>query len=279
MSSAVDRARLHGHPIQMDGSSSSDDSQQRRVRKRAREISSSEDLESDQRQKVPRRSSNSSPLVEDEAAGVGGAPIDVVDVDLLSTRRSPSPPRSFVSIVDLTEDAPSPPRAASVPSNLDAIHHDDPIVLSTRLPYLPYLPSLPSLFTVRHAYPLVQRSRSAGPTEVILLDMLRNHPPKPPPPPPMNVSGGYWARRRESMAAGAEKKDAPEEAYNNTDGSTGSYLGKDCVVCLSPITDVSAAICGHVFCEGCLLQSIRSQGKCPTCRRPLTENDIHPLFI
>jgi len=52
-----------------------------------------------------------------------------------------------------------------------------------------------------------------------------------------------------------------------------------CTICLSPLEDLTASVCGHVFCEGCIMQAIKAQGKCPICRRPLTERSIHPLFI
>jgi len=29
----------------------------------------------------------------------------------------------------------------------------------------------------------------------------------------------------------------------------GTLPGKDCPICLSPISDITAAVCGHVFCE------------------------------
>jgi len=52
-----------------------------------------------------------------------------------------------------------------------------------------------------------------------------------------------------------------------------------CTICLSPLDDLTASVCGHVFCEGCIMQAIKVQGKCPICRRPLTERSIHPLFL
>jgi len=60
----------------------------------------------------------------------------------------------------------------------------------------------------------------------------------------------------------------------------GNLLRKvKCTICLSPLEDLTASVCGHIFCEGCIMQAIKSQGKCPICRRPLTERSIHPLFL
>lgn len=37
--------------------------------------------------------------------------------------------------------------------------------------------------------------------------------------------------------------------------------------------------CGHVFCEECILSSIRQHRCCPLCRKKLTQKNVFPLHI
>jgi hypothetical protein len=52
-----------------------------------------------------------------------------------------------------------------------------------------------------------------------------------------------------------------------------------CVVCLDGVIDATATFCGHVFCEACIMASIESNQRCPTCRCKLSLKEIHPLFV
>lgn len=52
-----------------------------------------------------------------------------------------------------------------------------------------------------------------------------------------------------------------------------------CVVCLDSVVDATATFCGHIFCEGCILNAIESNHRCPTCRCKLSAKEIHPLFV
>lgn len=37
--------------------------------------------------------------------------------------------------------------------------------------------------------------------------------------------------------------------------------------------------CGHIFCEGCLMDSMRAQKVCPTCRKKIANKSAyHPIF-
>ncbi|CEM10787.1 unnamed protein product [Vitrella brassicaformis CCMP3155] len=40
-----------------------------------------------------------------------------------------------------------------------------------------------------------------------------------------------------------------------------------------------AAVCGHIFCRGCIERQIRVKGRCPICRAALQQRDIHPLYL
>ena len=59
-----------------------------------------------------------------------------------------------------------------------------------------------------------------------------------------------------------------------------------CAICMDDFDQIKKArrqltstTCGHVFCNPCITSSIRSQAKCPTCRKKLTKKSLHPLFL
>uniref|UniRef100_A0A0A9CWR9 RING-type domain-containing protein n=1 Tax=Arundo donax TaxID=35708 RepID=A0A0A9CWR9_ARUDO len=52
-----------------------------------------------------------------------------------------------------------------------------------------------------------------------------------------------------------------------------------CPVCMNELTEASSTTCGHIFCKKCIEASIRAQKKCPTCRRKLTKNSFHRVYL
>ena len=40
-----------------------------------------------------------------------------------------------------------------------------------------------------------------------------------------------------------------------------------------------STVCGHVFCQPCIHDSVKNMRKCPACRKKLTLKQIHPIFI
>ncbi|KAG8054187.1 hypothetical protein GUJ93_ZPchr0001g29520 [Zizania palustris] len=52
-----------------------------------------------------------------------------------------------------------------------------------------------------------------------------------------------------------------------------------CPVCMNELVDATSTICGHIFCKNCIKASIQAQKKCPTCRRKLTMNSIHRIYL
>lgn len=62
--------------------------------------------------------------------------------------------------------------------------------------------------------------------------------------------------------------------------------GVTCPVCLDTSQEIRSSgrqlfstTCGHVFCNQCINDSIKTQKRCPSCRKKLTSRQIHPLFI
>ncbi|KAG6421617.1 hypothetical protein SASPL_118174 [Salvia splendens] len=49
----------------------------------------------------------------------------------------------------------------------------------------------------------------------------------------------------------------------------------DCPICISQPMDIIITCCAHIFCELCILKTIkRSKPCCPMCRHPLSESDL-----
>ncbi|XP_018685150.2 uncharacterized protein LOC103993493 isoform X1 [Musa acuminata AAA Group] len=52
-----------------------------------------------------------------------------------------------------------------------------------------------------------------------------------------------------------------------------------CPVCMDALVEAASTICGHIFCLKCIKASIQAQKKCPTCRRKLTKNNFHRVYL
>lgn len=50
-----------------------------------------------------------------------------------------------------------------------------------------------------------------------------------------------------------------------------------CMLCLSPMTNPSAASCGHLFCWECIVDWVREHPECPLCRQQCLEQNLLPL--
>ena len=70
-----------------------------------------------------------------------------------------------------------------------------------------------------------------------------------------------------------------------SDSDSGSDSGSDsddeekCVVCLNEITgdDVGVLKCGHIFCYGCIKQTLETKPKCPLCSKAASPKDLYMI--
>ena len=60
----------------------------------------------------------------------------------------------------------------------------------------------------------------------------------------------------------------------------------DCPVCLNSFLSLikqgnklMSTLCGHVFCQSCLHNSIKANRKCPTCRQGLNLNSSSKVYV
>ncbi|KAK5640306.1 hypothetical protein RI129_011117 [Pyrocoelia pectoralis] len=75
-----------------------------------------------------------------------------------------------------------------------------------------------------------------------------------------------------------------ENKEKRSSSSQSQQMGQschDCPICCETLenTNMSATVCGHVFCTKCIVQAIRVYKTCPTCRTKLTLKKIHPLYL
>ncbi|MCO5573150.1 hypothetical protein L7F22_026916 [Adiantum nelumboides] len=52
-----------------------------------------------------------------------------------------------------------------------------------------------------------------------------------------------------------------------------------CAICMDAMKEETSTVCGHIFCRPCILGAIKTQKKCPTCRRKLTNSNIHRIYL
>lgn len=52
-----------------------------------------------------------------------------------------------------------------------------------------------------------------------------------------------------------------------------------CAICMDTMKEETSTVCGHIFCKPCILGAIKTQKKCPSCRRKLTNSNIHRIYL
>eukprot|EP00250_Pteridium_aquilinum_P026397 c32951_g1_i1 orf=285-914(+) len=52
-----------------------------------------------------------------------------------------------------------------------------------------------------------------------------------------------------------------------------------CAICMDTMKEETSTVCGHIFCRPCILGAIKTQKKCPSCRRKLTNSSIHRIYL
>ncbi|XP_077229148.1 uncharacterized protein LOC143862040 [Tasmannia lanceolata] len=84
----------------------------------------------------------------------------------------------------------------------------------------------------------------------------------------INLEGSHSTKRKNDTEPNHEaQSSAPKEPVFS------------CVICMGPLVEEMSTTCGHIFCKDCIKAAIKAQKKCPTCRRKLTMNSIHRVFL
>lgn len=72
------------------------------------------------------------------------------------------------------------------------------------------------------------------------------------------------------------------DSFINSDVNRQHVHSFSCAICLdTPPTRPNVTMCGHVFCEQCILHWRVTKAQCPTCRQRLSNasNAVHPIFF
>jgi len=110
-----------------------------------------------------------------------------------------------------------------------------------------------------------------------------------PPPPPRRVdTPPPWTPQRAPVMVdltNSPSMNIPPVPDLDTTASPGTVT-LQCPVCLDSIKSIKrkgssmmSTMCGHIFCSKCLPASIRTSGRCPTCRGRIGHQDYHKIFI
>ncbi|XP_062973109.1 large ribosomal subunit protein bL21m isoform X1 [Elgaria multicarinata webbii] len=78
----------------------------------------------------------------------------------------------------------------------------------------------------------------------------------------------------------------PKELAKERFGSSGASGIVSCPICMDGYAEIISGgrlivstKCGHIFCNQCLHNSLRSASSCPTCRKKLNHKQYHPIYI
>eukprot|EP00126_Sphaerothecum_destruens_P015014 Sdes_comp8916_c0_seq1m326 len=71
----------------------------------------------------------------------------------------------------------------------------------------------------------------------------------------------------------------PLDPSTSAPASTTTSVIPQCTICLEDMKNMTSTICGHVFCYGCIKETIKTHKKCPICRKKLTMKGTHPIFM
>ncbi|XP_058102837.1 uncharacterized protein LOC131246593 isoform X4 [Magnolia sinica] len=98
---------------------------------------------------------------------------------------------------------------------------------------------------------------------------------------------GNQSYKRNISDDGTEDTSRTKNCFKNKkfEQSSGShcFLSEEvklrCTICMDTMKEETSTVCGHLFCNPCILSAIRVQKKCPTCRWKLTLNSIHRIYL
>jgi hypothetical protein len=90
--------------------------------------------------------------------------------------------------------------------------------------------------------------------------------------------GATGAARAASPRAAASVSGGLTQSGGN--GNRAEDDGWKCSICLDEMVNPASTTCGHIFCEECIKQCIKTAKKCPQCRKRLTaKSAYHRIYL
>lgn len=74
-------------------------------------------------------------------------------------------------------------------------------------------------------------------------------------------------------------------AWRSSKASSSHYMSDftevklRCSICMDTMKEETSTTCGHIFCKACIINAIRVQKRCPTCREKLSISNIHRIYL
>lgn len=91
----------------------------------------------------------------------------------------------------------------------------------------------------------------------------------------------FTQSNKQSDQAGAAATASTAAAPNNLNSPPPKPGTAKCPICLDSFgfDEIMSTMCGHLFCEPCIRNTIKTRKKCPMCNRSLKMNQIHRIFL
>ena len=200
---------------------------------------------------------------------VGDTPVDNYEIGIeadIDNDSNDTTVEAEVSVIDLTGEP------SESPNRINRQHSLPPV-------------DIPSL-RLRALAPGIRRNLARSPAMVFhdVREMLQNFRRDHQVPSVMNMTVDLTDSADES-------KESIDESLSEKEGmDDNSRLDENlvikCPVCLRSLQtlklrgcSIMSTICGHIFCGKCLPQSLKSNGRCPSCRKVLGLSGYHKVFL
>jgi hypothetical protein len=100
----------------------------------------------------------------------------------------------------------------------------------------------------------------------------------------VELGAGAAAAARAPLAtasrSGGQSQGGGGSGGNGGGGASGEDDMWKCSICLDEMVNPASTTCGHLFCEECIKQCLKTAKKCPQCRKRLTaKTAYHRIYL
>ncbi|KAL2347282.1 hypothetical protein Fmac_001282 [Flemingia macrophylla] len=106
------------------------------------------------------------------------------------------------------------------------------------------------------------------------LEEIRGDPPNP-----TIINGGLYINLESGSCSACENARKSPECPKELPKEPPKEPVFNCPICMAPLVEEMSTRCGHIFCKTCIKAAVAVQGKCPTCRKKVTKNQLIRVFL